>query len=49
MLQSTAAAHSEMGAFGRHAIGRWLEDFQQLGIVVLAMASYASEANALAR
>jgi hypothetical protein len=48
MLQGTAAADSEVGTFMDYAIGRGLEHFQQLGIVVLAMAACTPEADALA-
>jgi hypothetical protein len=37
-----------MGTFRDRAIGRGFEHFQQLGIVVLAMAACTTEANALA-
>src|SRR4051794_15910537 len=49
MLQRAAAADPEMRAFRRDAVGRRLENFQQLGLIVLTMAPSPFEPDPLAR
>ncbi len=48
MLQGTAPAHSKMGATGYDPCGRWLQDLQQLGLIMLAMLASSPETDALA-